>query len=147
VHLLALGFGTGLIPKLPGTAGTLVGVLFYILLQFLPWPIYTALTVILAMAGIWICGRTAIDIGVHDHPGIVWDEIVGYLITMLLAPSGWMWILIGFCLFRFFDIYKPWPIGWVDKRVSGGLGIMADDVLAAVYSMISLRIIAYVLES
>ena len=147
MHLLALGFGTGLIPKLPGTAGTLVGVLIYIPLQYLPWPIYTAMTVILMMAGIWICGRAAADIGVHDHPGIVWDEIVGYLITMLLAPSGWMWILIGFCLFRFFDIYKPWPISWVDKRVPGGLGIMADDVLAAVYSMFSLRIIAYVLES
>ena len=147
VHLLALGFGTGLVPKLPGTAGTLVGVLLFMPLQHLSWPYYGAVTVLMFLAGIWICGRTAAYLGLPDHPGIVWDEIVGYLITMIAAPAGWEWILLGFSLFRMFDIRKPWPINWIDRRVQGGLGIMADDALAAVYSLISLQFIAYLLES
>ena len=97
------------------------------------------------VAGIWLCGRSADRLGVHDHPAIVWDEIVGYLITMLLAPTGWVWILLGFILFRIFDIWKPWPIRWLDKQVRGGAGIMLDDVLAAVFAMIFLQIIAYLL--
>ena len=147
MHLLALGFGSGLTPRLPGTAGTLVGVLLFIPLQHLPWPYYCAVTLLMFLAGIWLCRRTAGYLGVHDHPGIVWDEIVGYLITMIAAPRGWQWILLGFSLFRMFDIRKPWPINWIDKRVQGGFGIMADDALAAVYSLISLQFIAYLLKS
>jgi phosphatidylglycerophosphatase A len=147
LHLLALGFGSGLAPKLPGTAGTLVGVLIYLPLQQLSLPAYAAVVTLMLLAGIWICGRTAADLGVPDHPGIVWDEIAGYLLAMLAAPRGWMWIMLGFGLFRVFDILKPWPVGWLDKNVQGGLGIMADDVMAAVYSLVSIQIIAYLLES
>ena len=132
-------------PKMPGTAGTLVGVLFFLLMRYLWWPYYLALAIVMFAAGVWLCGKTADRLGVHDHPAIVWDEIVGYLITMILAPSGWLWILIGFVLFRLFDIWKPWPIRWLDKQVRGGLGIMIDDVLAAVYALICLQIIAYLL--
>src|SRR3990170_8811280 len=96
VHLLALGFGAGCVPVLPGTAGTLVGVLLYLPLQQVDRLIYLALVAVLFLAGIWICGATARDLKVHDHSAIVWDEIVGYLVTMALVPSGWMWILPGF---------------------------------------------------
>lgn len=145
LHLLSLGFGTGLVPKLPGTAGTLVGVVLFVALQYLPWPYYLAVTFLMFVTGVWLCGRTAGYLGVHDHPAIVWDEIVGYLITMFLAPAGWVWILLGFILFRIFDIWKPWPIRWLDKQVRGGLGIMIDDLLAAIFAMICLQIIAYLL--
>lgn len=134
LHLLAFGFGSGLAPKAPGTLGTLVAVPLYLLLQGLPLYIYLGLVLAGFLAGIWICGSTSRDLGVHDHGGIVWDEIIGYLLTMALAPRGWMWVLIGFLLFRFFDILKPWPIRWFDQRAPGGFGIMFDDLLAGVYA-------------
>jgi phosphatidylglycerophosphatase A len=145
VHLLSLGFGSGLAPRAPGTMGTLVGVLFYLPLQSLPWPYYLAVLLLLTGAGIGLCGYTARALGVHDHPAIVWDEIVGYLLTMLLAPPGWGWVLFGFVLFRIFDIWKPWPIGLVDKRMKGGLGVMADDLLAGIFSLTIMQTIAYIL--
>mgnify|MGYP000747760729 CR=1 FL=1 len=91
---------------------------------------YALVLMAVTLAGIWLCGRAAQDLGVHDHPGIVWDEIAGYLLTMMAAPAGWPWIVIGFVLFRLFDVWKPWPIGWLDRRVQGGLGIMLDDLVA-----------------
>jgi len=145
VHLLALGFGLGCIPKLPGTAGTLAGVFLYLLLQNFDVLIYLAIVIALFVAGIWLCGKTARDLGVHDHPAIVWDEIVGYLVTMIMAPSGWVWILLGFVLFRLFDIWKPWPIKWVDQKVTGGGGVMLDDIIAGVYGLIMLQITVYLL--
>lgn len=145
VHLLALGLGTGLTPKLPGTAGTLIGVLIYLPLQHLAWPYYISAVLAFFLIGIWLCGKSAALLGVHDHPGIVWDEITGYLAAMILAPPGWLWIGLGFVLFRLFDILKPWPIRWLDKQVKGGLGIMADDLLAAVFSWIWIQLIAYLL--
>jgi len=141
VHLLALGFGAGYAPKMPGTAGTVIGVLLYLPLQYLSWPWYVLTAALLFLAGIAICGRTATALDVHDHPGIVWDEIVGYVLTMTVAPRGWIWILVGFLLFRLFDITKPWPVRRVDKEVPGGLGIMLDDALAAIYGWILLHII------
>lgn len=145
IHFLALGFGAGLTPKLPGTAGTVVGVFIYLPLQSLHWLYYLLLVLVLFVVGIWLCGKSAAALAVHDHPGIVWDEIVGYLITMTAAPQGWGWIMLGFCLFRLFDIYKPWPIRWLDRHVSGGFGIMIDDVLAAIFSIVILQLIAYLL--
>ena len=134
LQLLALGFGSGRAPVAPGTFGTLVGVLLYLPLAGLsPLP-YLAITAALFVVGIPICGYAAKQFGVHDHGAIVWDEIVGYLVTMAFAPAGWLWIAIGFILFRLFDIWKPWPIGWLDRRVSGGLGIMVDDLLAGIYA-------------
>jgi phosphatidylglycerophosphatase A len=141
VHLLAFGFGAGVMPKAPGTWGTLVAVPIYALLQGLSLPLYLAVVVVLALLGIWLCGVAARDLGVHDHPGIVWDEIVGYLITMIAAPAGWAWWLAGFVLFRLFDIFKPWPIRVVDKGVQGGLGIMLDDILAGIMALVCLQLL------
>lgn len=146
IHLLAFGFGSGLAPVAPGTFGTLVGVLFYLPMQLLPLPFYLAVVVLLSGAGVWLCGRTAADLGVHDHPGIVWDEIVGYLVTMISAPAGWPWIVAGFLLFRLFDILKPWPIKSIDRGVSGGLGIMLDDLLAGLFAALCLQLIYYLLK-
>ena len=134
VHLLAFGFGSGLAPKAPGTFGTLAAVPLYLLMAGLSLPIYLGLVLAGTLLGIWICGRASDDLGVHDHGGIVWDEIIGYLLTMVFAPPGWAWMLIGFLLFRFFDILKPWPIRWLDRQVSGGVGIMLDDLLAGVFA-------------
>jgi phosphatidylglycerophosphatase A len=127
---LALGFGSGLVPRAPGTAGTVAAIPVYLLASALELPVYLLLVTAMFLAGIAICAHTARRLGVHDHPGIVWDEIVGYLVTMALAPAGWLWIVIGFVLFRLFDIVKPWPIRWLDKHVHGGFGIMLDDLLA-----------------
>jgi phosphatidylglycerophosphatase A len=145
VDFLALGFGSGLVPRAPGTAGTVVAIPVYLLLQPLALPYYAALVVLLALAGIAICGQTASRLGVHDHPGIVWDEIVGYLVTMAFAPPGWLWVALGFLLFRLFDILKPWPIRWCDRKVSGGLGIMLDDLLAGVISAALLQLLVMLL--
>ncbi|QSR36520.1 phosphatidylglycerophosphatase A [Marinobacterium iners] len=132
VHFLAFGLGSGASPKAPGTAGTLAAVPLWYLLAQTPLAMYLLLVLLAFMIGIWLCGRTSRDLGVHDHGGIVWDEFVGYWITMIAVPVDWVWALAGFILFRLFDILKPWPIGPVDKRVHGGLGIMLDDVLAGV---------------
>lgn len=145
VHCLSLGFGSGCAPKAPGTMGTLVGVLLYLPMQYLDWPYYLALLFFLIGAGIWLCGQTANALGVHDHPGIVWDEITGYLLTMLAAPKGGLWIMLGFVLFRLFDIWKPWPIRLLDKQLKGGFGVMADDLLAAIFSLTIIQTIAYTL--
>jgi phosphatidylglycerophosphatase A len=99
--------------------------------------------VVAAVLGIYLCGRTARDMGVHDHPGIVWDEFVGFWITMLFVPVQWYWILAGFALFRLFDIWKPWPIRVVDQKVEGGFGIMLDDVLAGIYALLVLQLLLY----
>lgn len=141
VHFLAFGFGSGCAPAAPGTWGTLAGVLVYLpfsLLSF--WP-YVAVVAVVCLAGIWLCGSTARDLDVHDHPGIVWDEIAGYLLTMIGAPSGWFWVLAGFLLFRLFDIWKPWPICELDSQVDGGLGIMLDDLLAGVYALLAMQLL------
>ena len=140
LYWLAIGFGSGLASKAPGTAGTLVAVPIYLLLnQLVLWQ-YLAVVLVLLIAGIWICEVAAKGLGVHDDPSIVWDEIVGYLITMIASPPGWFWVIAGFVLFRLFDILKPWPVRYVDKQVKGGLGIMLDDVLAAVLAFIVLQV-------
>jgi len=139
IHFLALGFGAGLAPKAPGTFGTLVAIPIFLLLQFLP-PLLYGLALIASFAvGIYLCDVTAKNLGVEDHPAIVWDEIVGFLVCMLGLPLSWFWILAGFCLFRFFDILKPWPISWVERRFSGGFGIMIDDLLAGIFASIFLH--------
>lgn len=135
VHWFAFGFGSGLAPWAPGTFGTLAAVPFYLYLQswaFIPYLVFLLVTFVL---GIYFCGRSSALLGVHDHGGIVWDEMVGFWLTMLFVPTGWYWIVAGFVLFRLFDIVKPWPIGAIDKHVHGGFGIMLDDILAALYAM------------
>lgn len=135
LHLLAVGFGSGLLAKGPGTAGTVVGVALFWLLSELSLVPYLGVCFVLFLAGIWICGRTADALNSHDHPSIVYDEIVGYLVTMIAIPAEWPWMLAGFTLFRVFDIIKPWPISVLDRRVKGGFGIMIDDLLAALFSL------------
>lgn len=97
------------------------------------------LAVLISLAGFWICGKTARDVGVHDHPAIVWDEVAGFYITMIGAAISWQSLLVGFLLFRFFDIAKPGPIRILDRKLHGGLGIMADDLLAGIFSLICLQ--------
>ncbi len=142
IKLLAFGFGAGYSPVAPGTMGTLVAVPLYLLLEPLPLFAYLGVVFAISILGIFICGMASEGMGVHDHPGIVWDEIAGYLVTMIAAPTGWPWVVAGFVLFRFFDILKPWPIGMIDKQVDGGLGIMLDDILAGIASLILLQIAA-----
>lgn len=142
VHFLSFGLGSGLSPKAPGTCGTAIAVLLFLPLQALSALEYVAVLAVAFLLGVWICGYSTRALGVHDHGGIVWDEFVGYWITMFMAPSGWLWMLIGFAFFRLFDIWKPWPIGWVDSQVSGGLGIMLDDVLAGVWACLCLQLMA-----
>ncbi len=144
IHFLAFGFGAGLSPVMPGTIGTLAAIPLYWLIADFPLWLYSLITLILIVVGIWICDVTSRDLGVHDYPGIVWDEIVGYLLTMLAVPVGWFWVIAGFVLFRIFDIWKPWPIGWIDRHVKGGLGIVVDDLMAAVYAWIILQLMALI---
>ncbi len=139
-RLIAQGFGVGLAPWMPGTFGTLAAIPLYLLLQPLDQGLYLLLTLLFFGLGVWACRVTSDAMGVHDHPSLVWDEVVGYLITMAWAPAGWGWVLLGFVLFRLFDIWKPWPIRWLDRRVEGGFGIMIDDVLAGVYAAIVLAL-------
>lgn len=146
VHLLALGFGSGLSPVAPGTCGSLVALPFAWILQALGWPVQLAVAVTAIAGGIWICGESARRIGCHDHPGIVWDEIAAMLALSLLIPPGTLWILGAFALFRVFDIAKPWPIRDVDHRLRGGLGIMLDDVMAALYAAVCLRLIEFLIR-
>ena len=146
VHFLAYGFGAGLSPKAPGTMGTVVAIPIYLLLLYTGTGGYYAFLAVALVAGVFICGYTAKRIGVDDPKGVVWDEIVGYLITMLGLPPGVVWLVGGFLLFRLFDIWKPWPIRWIDRNVKGGLGIMADDVVAAVFACLILNLIIHLLK-
>jgi phosphatidylglycerophosphatase A len=134
VSLLAFGFGSGLAPVAPGTFGTLAVVPLYLLASSLPLPAYIGLTLLLFIAGIWLCGRCEKILGIQDHSGIVWDEFVGLFITMTAIPVSISAVFAGFCLFRLFDVLKPWPICWFDRHVHGGLGIMLDDALAGIFS-------------
>lgn len=140
---LAYGFGSGLAPKAPGTFGTLAAIPVFYLMQSLPMASYLLLTVIFFFLGIWFCQKTVDWLQQDDPSAIVWDEIVGFLITMIAAPSGWLWILLGFVLFRVFDILKPWPVSLADKRLHGGFGVMLDDVIAGLYALLILQLIAY----
>ena len=137
-RFLAFGFGAGAMPFAPGTFGTLTAVPLYLLARSLPPEGYLLLCAALFVIGVGVCHIAERDLGVHDHPGIVWDEITGYFVTMIAAPGGWPWVIAGFAAFRLFDILKPWPIRWADRRVGGGLGIMLDDLLAGIYAGLAL---------
>lgn len=145
IHFLAFGLGSGAAPKAPGTFGTLAAIPLWLLLADLPILAYISVIVVASLVGIWLCGQTSKDLGVHDHGGIVWDEFVGLWITYIALPEGWLWVLFGFLLFRLFDIWKPWPIGWADSKVSGGLGIMLDDILAGFMALGVLQAVNYLL--
>lgn len=142
-RMLAFGFGSGLARKAPGTMGTLVAIPIYLLLAACLPPIFIfALTVPLFVLGVWICHRVSLELGVDDHGGIVWDEIVAYLLVLSLVfnqrslMGSLAALVFSFALFRFFDITKPFPIRTLERKIPGGFGIMIDDVFAAIYTLI-----------
>jgi len=139
---VAFGFGSGLSRFAPGTAGTVAAIPFAILLKSLPLAWFWLLLGVFFLAGIYFCDVASKRLGQHDPGGIVWDEMVAYWLTVAFLPISWPWWLAAFFLFRFFDIWKPWPIRQVEKRFGGGLGIMLDDILAALYAMLILALCA-----
>ncbi len=138
-HLIASGFGIGFVPLAPGTFGTLIGVGLYFGMAQLPVSYYGGTVIVLFLLGIFVCERATAALGVHDDPSIVWDEVVGYLITMTAVPPQWTWIAVGFALFRIFDILKPWPVRAIDQHVGGGFVVMLDDALAGAYASIGVQ--------
>ena len=139
-HFLATGFGSGLLRPAPGTWGTLLaGVPVYLLLVQLSALYFWLAIAAVILLGCVVCEKTERDIGVHDHSAIVWDEVAGYLVTMcLMTNPHWIWMLLGFILFRFFDIVKPFPVRQIDRAIGGGIGVMLDDVVAGVFALASL---------
>lgn len=143
IRFLAFGFGVGAAPVAPGTFGTLLAVPLYLALAGTEPLVYAAVVVAMFLGGVWLCRVAERDLGVHDHPAVVWDEIVGFLVTMFMAPPGWFWVIVGFTLFRLFDVWKPFPIRALEQRVHGGLGTMLDDVLAGGYALLVLQATAF----
>ena len=141
--LLAFGFGTGLSPVAPGTAGAVIGLLAYAPLSaaLAPWA-HLLVVSAASLLGVWLCGAASRRLGGGDHPGIVWDEIVGCYLTCWLAPQGLLWLGLAFVAFRLFDIIKPWPIRAVDHGLRGGVGIMLDDMVAAASLLASARLLS-----
>lgn len=152
LHFLAFGFGAGLSPKAPGTMGTLAAVPLVWIMAQCPDLIYASVTLFCVLAGVTICNAASRTLALrdpdgHDHPAIVWDEIVGLMLTMIFIPFTWLTLIIGLLLFRFFDILKPWPISYFDRHVHGGIGIMLDDIIAAICAHVVLRILLPYLAS
>ncbi len=145
VHFLAFGFGTGLAPFAPGTVGSLPGILLFWLTADFGLYVQLSVAVALAVLGVWLCGESARRIGVHDHGGIVWDEIVGMYVTLLAAPATMTGWALAFVAFRLFDIVKPWPIRDLDHSIQGGLGIMLDDLVAALYAALLLALYGWLM--
>ncbi|MGD8483949.1 MAG: phosphatidylglycerophosphatase A [Thioalkalispiraceae bacterium] len=146
-HFLSFGFGSGFSPIAPGTAGTAITLpIFWLMSSLSPWQ-YLAAVLLMFVIGVWVCEITSRHLGVHDHGAIVWDEVVGYLLTMVMVPAELTWMIIGFFVFRLFDIWKPWPTRDLDRSVKGGFGIMLDDVMAAVYSSITMQVMLYIWRS
>jgi phosphatidylglycerophosphatase A len=143
-HVLALGFGSGLAVKAPGTWGTLAAIPLWLLISMLGFCAQLGVVVVAFILGIAVCDRTTKNLGVHDHGSIVWDEFVGFWLTMLFLPAGYISIFIGFVLFRLFDIVKPWPIRAADRHVHGGFGIMLDDIIAAIFAGASYQLVVFI---
>ena len=140
-HLIAFGFGAGLAPRAPGTVGTLLGLpLFWAIIAIAPdRPRQILLLIAAFLVGVWACARAGRALGVPDHGGIVWDEIVAFALVLVFTPPAWGWVAIAFALFRLFDILKPWPIRLADRRLKNGFGVMFDDLLAALYAIAALK--------
>jgi phosphatidylglycerophosphatase A len=145
-HFLAYGFGTGLIPFAPGTFGSLIGVTLFWFMAPVGAASYGGLVVVMFVAGIFICGQTARDVGAIDPGFIVYDEIVGFLVAMYLLPRDLRWIAAGFVVYRIFDIWKPFPIHYVESHLGLGSGIMADDVIAGIYTLTVLHLARLLIE-
>ena len=145
-HLIALGFGAGLAPGAPGTVGTLLGFPLFLLLAPLPPTIMLVALVGLFALGVWACGETGKALGVSDHGSIVWDEVVAFALVLAFTPQTLAWFAAAFVLFRLFDIWKPWPIRYIDRTVKGGFGVMLDDLLAAGYAILVMQIAVRVIQ-
>jgi phosphatidylglycerophosphatase A len=144
---IATALGAGLAPRAPGTAGSAIALLpWWFLLRGLPPHWYIIVLVGGFLLGVWACGVADRRLRLHDQGALVWDEVIGMWITLAAAPAQGWWMLVGFALFRLFDIWKPWPVNWADRRVHGGLGVMLDDVLAGVYALIVLQLAALALR-
>jgi phosphatidylglycerophosphatase A len=141
LNWFAIGFGSGLSPFMPGTCGTIVAIPIFILLSKLSLPLYSIILAVMILFGFWVCGLVERQLKINDPAMAVWDEIVGYLLTMLAMPATWFAIVLGFILFRIFDIWKPWPISWVNDNLHGGFGIVVDDLLAGICAWIILKVI------
>lgn len=140
---IATGFGSGLVPFAPGTAGSLAALLPWLALRELPLPAYLAVLLFAFVVGVWACDWTIRRLGVEDPGLVVWDEFVGIWITLAALPDHWVYVVAGFALFRLFDIAKPWPVGWADRRIKGGLGTMVDDCLAGLYALAAVQLLAW----
>lgn len=138
-HCAACGFGLGLTPKMPGTAGSLLAFPLYFLTASAPFFAQVILLLAMTVGGIWLCGRAAKALAVKDDAGIVFDEIAGFYAVLVFLPEKWEWQAAGFLLFRVLDAAKPPPMGWLDRNVGGGLGIMLDDLAAAAVAVLVLR--------
>lgn len=145
VHFLALGFGSGLVPLMPGTFGSLAALPLLFAMSFASLEGFIFITVVCFFVGIYLCGRTAHDMKMHDHGSIVWDEVAGMMVTFIAIPLDLLSLFLGFLLFRFFDILKPWPISIFDRHVHGGFGIMIDDIVAGAIACACLHGILYLL--
>ena len=141
-YFFAFGLGAGAIPVAPGTFGTLMAVPFYLALAKLPLIGYILFVLIFIALASWLSDHLSRKVGFHDHPGMCIDEFAGFFVTMAFAPQGISWIILGFVLFRFFDIVKPWPIRLLDEKVHGGFGMILDDVVAGLFAMIIIQIIS-----
>lgn len=143
-YFLAFGFGSGLSPVAPGTCGTITAILIYFFMAGLTWELYLGFIVVAFVVGIVISDEITKELKINDYKGIVWDEFIGYWLTMFLVPCGFVWIFLGFILFRWFDIWKPFPIKHLERCNHSGFAIMIDDVMAALYAWIVLQLIIFV---
>lgn len=145
-HLLAVGLGSGLSPKAPGTCGSFLAMFFCMALLMAPWYVTPLVAIVVFFIGVKACNEAEKAMGIHDHGGLVIDEFVGMFISIIAFPQGaWYLAILAFALFRFFDILKPFPVSYADRNIKGGLGVMVDDVLAGLYALLSGHIILYFL--
>lgn len=142
-HLMAVGFGSGLSPKAPGTCGSFAAMFICMALLYCPVYVTLAVTVVVFILGTIACNKAEEALGMHDHGGIVIDEFVGMFISILAFPAEWYWAIVAFVLFRFFDILKPFPVNYADRKIGGGLGVMVDDVVAGLYAYLAGLLIMY----
>ncbi|MDD2700053.1 MAG: phosphatidylglycerophosphatase A [Sideroxydans sp.] len=145
-HMLSFGLGLGLVPRSPGTAGTLLAFPFYWYMSaHLSDAMFLFVLIWMFAIGVWVCDITGKALGEADYGGIVWDEVVAFLLVLFFTPDGLIWQLLAFSLFRFFDIVKPQPIRYYDSHWHGGLGVMFDDLLAAGYALFCMALIKSIL--
>lgn len=144
LYFIAFGLGAGAIPFAPGTFGTLMAIPFYLCLKQLPLLAYIIIVGLFCVFSMWLCARISRETGTQDHPGMCIDEFAGFFVTMIAAPSGFLWLILGFVLFRLFDIWKPWPIRFLDAHVHGGIGMVLDDIVAGLFACAIIQLLAHI---